>query len=497
MKATKLHFLYVFIGLISLSSCQDDDDALPMFDQDFVRFSFFVNNNNEPFVFPQQAQNVLERSSFNFQKRDTLRIPVVLTSRDLSAPVSVSFESSLMNIASEDVSILPENQALQFSSARPSDTIYIVPKRRFSEANDARIMLELTESSNESILLGYPRENNRLDRFEIILLPTAPVVYTLEEKSISFEGVEGETHQLRVLFDQLVSPEEVEGISFLEGEFAQFVCDDGLQITYDFELNKQDFVGDSRSLVYVFEVLQDVQNFSSSLNIRLQNVANDNFVRTGNSLVNISKTVNTIEREGDIAKDWYNVSTNFHLTYGRAWYFNENNNQCRWQTFQAFTRPVEVPAGSEFDNGQGFHKYKIGFRNIIANPQGNIIGTNPFNFRRFYDGASTLSPAYNLTEAIEFFPNPEDNGATGVVSVISQTLVFLVGDDQIQVPICGSGTYQFNQTLNVWEMFVTIIADETEINGNSFVEKHLFIYSSNVAGNPENLDVDCSPYINF
>jgi len=68
---------------------------------------------------------------------------------------------------------------------------------------------------------------------------------------------------------------------------------------------------------------------------------------------------------------------------------------------------------------------------------------------------------------------------------------------QYTIPICGSGTYQFNTTENRWEMFVTLIADETSIGGSANAEKEMFIYSENVSDDPPLLNDDCANYFDF
>ena len=157
-------------------------------------------------------------------------------------------------------------------------------------------------------------------------------------------------------------------------------------------------------LSYEIEILEDITDLPTNLNVRLQEVNDDNLEQIGNNFLSISKDGVAPDRSGDPAANWYNANDILHRTYGEAWQFDDDDNICDWQSFQSFTRPVDVAPGSQFDNGNGYHRYKIGFRNIISNPNGDVIGTNPFNLRRFYDGPSVLSPAYNQMESLEFFP---------------------------------------------------------------------------------------------
>ena len=195
-------------------------------------------------------------------------------------------------------------------------------------------------------------------------------------------------------------------------------------------------------------------------------------------------------REGNPAANWYNLADSFYRTFGKSWYFNTTDGICKWSSFFAITKPVPVPAGSPFDNGQGYHKYKIGF---VAN---NLpVGTNAFDFNRFYDGTNVSSPAFTIREALEFFPANGNSLTNGVVKVIPQTLIFVrtSNNTSVPLPICGSGNYNFNSVLNRWEMYLEIHCDETAINGNSDVVRAMYIYSNNNnSANPTNLTIPCS-----
>lgn len=493
MKAIK----YIFIALVVslLGACQDDDR--PVLQDDFVRFSLFLDNNGNPLVFPQQNANGLEVFSYQLNKRDTLKLPVALSTTKNIQPISLDFEVSINGIQTNQLQILPSSNQLQFSQEKYIDTIYVFPNQRFTAISEAQVVLQLSEISTPDINLGYLRNENDLSTFTIFIENTQPVIYNFENVNYNINDVQNEEFRFFIEFDQLVSFDEIDDFNFFDSEFVNFVCEENPVAEFDFSTELQVFDGLSNRVEVVFRVLEDVGDFGSNLNLKLRQVNSDEFLRQGNSSINFLKEApTTLERIGDPAANWYDVSNNFHRTFGRAWHFDDDDQECEWQSYQAFTRPVDVAPGSEFDNGQGYHKFKIGFRSIIANPNGNIPGTNPFNLRRYYDGASVMSPAYALEEALEFFPD-EDQPDTGVIRIIPRTLQFFVDDDVVNIPMCGSGTYQFNPTLNVWEMYVVLICDETEINGNSLVEKQIFIYSENVSGDPELLDEPCPTYYEF
>ena len=490
--------ILIFLILVNWSC---DEEALPetILNQSFVRFSFQVNQNNEVLEFPEQSSRALELSEYTLDKRDTLKIPVIASISNLLKEIlTVNFETEFSSeFINTNFDVFPNSNLLQFTEDIPSDTIVVVPKTRFDNNLQESINFKLTSSSNPDFILGYPRETLKLDEFQINIAGTQPINYSLEEVNFNLNGQSGESLTFDVVFDQLVSEVDVENLDFISTEFVQFSCDEGLLSEFQFELTRQPITELKQKMTYTLSLTESAQDFGTTLNIILNEVDNDNFNRKGNNLLSITTADQPIVRSGDPASHWYNISDIFHRTYGKAWYFDSTDQACDWQNYQSFTRPVEVEPGSEFDNGQGFHRYKIGFRNIITNPGGNTIGTNPFNFRRYYDGASVLSPAYNQIESIEFFPENGDNPLQGSVKVISQTLVFILDDTQINVPICGSGTYEFNASENRWEIFLTIVADESEINGNNEVEKQMFIYTENILEDPNNINKDCSVYIEF
>lgn len=503
MKAIKL-FISFSVLLFSLLACEDE--ALPeaTLEESFVRFSFKVSQNNDVLVFPQQSLSAIEIGEYTFTKRDTIRIPVIASSRDqLDESLEVEFQTEFSSeFIQNNFEIFPENLSLQFSENLPTDTIKVVPLTRFENLNQEFIKFNLTSVSNSEFSLGYNREFLPLNEFTLNIGNTQPVTYALEDKIFNLDGEAGESIQFDVIFDQLVSQDEIEGLEFLSTEFIQFACDEGLGADFAFDIVQTPIESSSKNLTFNLSLTEDAPGFGTTLNINLIPVDTPNFERQGNTLITASTPEEPVTRTGDPASNWYNAGNIFHRTFGKAWYFDADNDQvCEWQDFATFTRPVDVEPGSEFDNGQGFHQYKIGFRNIIANPSGNIIGTNPFNFRRYYDGASTLSPAYNQLESIEFFPENGSNPNQGSLKVISQTLVFLVDENDVEVqysiPICGSGTYSFDAAENRWEMFLTIIADETAIGGSPDAEKKMYIYSENVSEDPPLLNEDCPNYFEF
>lgn len=491
MKVIKALFLLPILFLFS--SCEEDDvNAEATLADPFVRFSFITNTANEPLEFPQKIPAAQEKAEYEWNKQDTLKIPVTLsTPNDLNETVMVVYEHTLTHLDEASVDILPLDQSLNFSDQQLSDTIYVLPKQRFSTTESRKIEFELTNAPAD-INLGYPVENGRLRRFELNLGVTQPIEYLLTPASLTIDGELNEKVSFEVAFDQLVDAAVIDDLNFISTDFIQSACQDEALVEFDFDLQRMNSTGLVDKITYELEVLEDITDLATNLNVRLLEVDQENFDQVGNNFLSISKDGEVPDRTGDPASNWYNANDVLHRTYGEAWSFDDDDNICDWQAFQSFTRPVDVASGSEFDNGNGYHRYKIGFRNIISNPNGDIIGTNPFNLRRFYTNASVQSPAYNQMESLEFFPTDD---TSGTVKVVQQTLTFITDSGQVNIPMCGNGTYSFDPTEDRWEIFLTLITDNSSIGGDDQSVKYLYIYSESNDDELNPLDLPCAEEI--
>jgi len=487
--------IYLLVILLAFSSCEEDDvNAESTLDRSFVRFSFKTNTANEPLEFPENIPTAQERTQYEWNKRDTLKIPIILSPEDeLNEEVIVDYTTNLTNLTAAEVDVFTDNESLIFNNQQLTDTIYVLPQERYHTENNRSISFELT-NSNADIHLGYPQENDRLRSFELTLGKTDLIEYRLTPASINIDGALNETVRFDVVFDQLIDLQSVENLEFITTDFIQSACQEDALVEFDFNLQRLSNSGLSNKITYELKVLEDITDLPTNLNVRLQEVNNDNFEQIGNNLLSINKDGVAPDRSGDPAANWYNATNILHRTYGEAWSFDDDDGICDWQSFQSFTRPVHVSPGSEFDNGNGYHRYKIGFRNIISNPNGDIIGTNPFNLRRFYDGPSLLSPAYNQMESLEFFPT---DGNSGTVQVVQQTLTFITDSGQVNIPMCGNGTYTYNPAEDRWEMFLTLITDNSSIGGDEQALKYLYIYTQTINDNLEPLDFPCAEAINL
>jgi hypothetical protein len=84
------------------------------------------------------------------------------------------------------------------------------------------------------------------------------------------------------------------------------------------------------------------------------------------------------------------------------------------------------------------------------------------------------------------------------VKVSIQNLEFIVDDQIINIPVCGSGTYSFDAANDRWEIILSIITDESQLNGNPNAEKFLYIYTEDVNEDPAPLTgLECATPISL
>ena len=200
-----IRFIYLLLILLVFSSCEDDDvNATSTLDRSFVRFSFKTNSADEPLEFPENIPAAQEKSDYEWNKRDTLKIPITLSPADkLNEEIVVNYATELTNLTATEVDIFPESEPLIFNDQQLTDTIYVLPQERFQMENNRSIKFELLDA-NADIHLGYPQENNRLQTFELILGKTKPVAYKLTPGSINIDGELNEKVKFDVVFDQLI-----------------------------------------------------------------------------------------------------------------------------------------------------------------------------------------------------------------------------------------------------------------------------------------------------
>lgn len=487
MKAIKIIILSLFVAVV-LTNCTENET--PVLENSFVRFGLLVNTNGQALEFPQVNQSLIETETFNQVNLRTLKVPIVLSSALRDAPVEVFYE--ITNSGNYNgFTVSPANSVI-IEAGTLTDTVEVSFQSRWNQATDNSIKLRITGTSDPSVQIGFPNEVRKMDELTVVLGDLESTRYFFNQNLYNLTGTLNEELFIPISFSQPITNSTIGDFNFIETSFEAVSSCDGDGAQFDFTLERLPFQDGATTIIYKLKVLEATP-FASNLKLSLTSGLTD-YVIFGTNQTNVFKP-DFVARQGDVAKHFYNTADAFYRTFGKAWYLNPSTNQCDWSDFNAFTKPVAVPQGSEFDNGNGFHKYRIGF---VANTP--PIGTNPFDLRRFYSGANVTSPGYNISQAIEFFPENGNSTTRGTVKVIAQTLTFIRSSNStaVNVSICGSGNYFFDASNNRWVIYLELNADETQINGNSNVIKPMYIYSNNNNYvDPPALDVACATRLNL
>ena len=478
----------MFLVAIVLSNCTKHD--LLETESAFVRFGLLVNANGQALEFPEVNASIAETNVFDQISLKTLKIPVILTGPLRDAPVEVFYE-----VVSEgsftEFTVSPSNSVV-FEPGTLTDTVQISFQNRWSQAEVNSIKIKITGTSDANLAIGWPNQNNRMDEVTVILGDLEVTKYFFAQNLYNLSGTVNEELLIPINFSQPITNAAIGDFDFISASFEALSECDGDGVAFDYTLEQLPFEDGASTIFYKLKLLEATP-FASNLKLSLNTGLTD-FELFGVSQTNIFKP-DFVVRQGDVATHFYNVADVLYRTYGKAWYFNPAENGCDWSNFNTFTKPVPVPAGSEFDNGSGYHKYKIGF---VGNTP--PIGTNPFDLRRFYGNANVSSPGYNIAQAIEFFPENGNSTTQGTVKIISQTLTFIKSsnDQAVTVPICGNGNYYFESANNRWVIYLELHCDETQINGNNDIVKRMYIYSNNNNYvDPQALSDPCAQRINL
>lgn len=476
MKATNLFFLFVALCL-SLFGCSSEEEQY--FDQNFVRFSLRVTTTNE---LDYIKANARETEEYTHSVLNSLKIPVLRSAVDIGKELEIDFSTTISgNFRGIEVS--PKDK-VTIAAGKVSDTITVSFKGIWKESDLASITLKMNALSDPNVSIGWPRSSKKMDQLNIKLGSPKPVTFTFEKNLYEVNGSMSGAVQIPIVFSQILSKQLLEQIEVLKVTTeALSSCQFGGTLA-KFSIVKIPPLDQGNKLVYLLQ-------FSEPLDQNTKLVLTLDTIGTG--FTNGSITQTTVIKSSiqlstdDPAKNWYDVADGFYRTYGKAWYKDPITGECRWSTFNTFTKPVVVPSGHPNANSSAFHRFRIAF---LGN---NLpIGTNPFDFRRFYSGASVESPAYNIEQAIEFIP--DGNTGSGIVRIIPQTLLFLKTSKfpVLKIPVCGSGTYSYDSNKKRWQMFIAVVSDETELGGPSTVSRYMYIYNNNIdATNPTDLTVPC------
>lgn len=478
---------WVVLLLVALTfSCQYEDRFVQS--PSFVRFSMLVDNNGVLLSFPAVRPGLVDVNTYTHRSTQTIKIPIQLSGPTRSTPLEVFFDVSHEGDFNEYL-VTPQS-SITLAPGQFVDSLSIQFNERWTQADVNIIKLRITHTSDPELRIGWPNAVNRMDEISIVLGDLTVNRYRFVQSFLEL-GNSQATPMFSVRYDQPVTMDEVQAFEWFNANFQMISLCDGMGAVFDYTISLVPWDGAQNVVNYQINI-PNLPNEESLLRLTLLEDI-PGFLLFGNAELSVHRPA-AVNRQGDVASHWYNVSDPLHRTWGRAWYFDQAQGICRWSSFSAFTVPVSVPANSPMNNGQGWHRFRIGFVGPNA-----PIGTNPFDFRRFYENASVSSPAFNIPQVIDFFPSGGNSTTQGTVKILPQTLIFQRSNGtQISVPICGGGTYHWDAPTQRWIMYLEIRCDETEINGQNNVIRQMFIYSNNLNNTtPPNLNVPCSNRISL
>lgn len=477
--------LVCFVFVLAFS-CQYEDRFV--LTPSFVRFSMLVDNNGVLLNYPAVRPGLVDVNTYTHRSTQSIKIPIQLSGAARKDALEVFYEVSSEGSFTH-FNVQPQ-QSITLLPGQFVDSLTIHFTERWVEADVNIIKLKITHTSDPELRIGWPNSFNKMDELSIVLGDLTVNRYRFLQNFIELRD-DNPNPIFSVRYDQPVTMDEVQAFEWLDSQFQMISLCDGMGATFDYTISLIPWNGAQNVVNYQLNI-SSLPSQESLLRIKLL----DNlpgFMLFGNSEINVHRTY-SVNRQGDVASNWYNVSDALHRTFGRAWYFDNAQGICRWSSFSSFTVPVAVPTNSPMNNGQGWHRFRIGF--IGPNPP---IGTNPFDFRRFYENASVTSPAFNMPQVIDFFPSGGNSSTQGEVKILPQTLIFQrTNGTQVRVPICGGGTYHWDAPTQRWIMYLEIRCDETQINGQNNVVRQMYIYSNNLNNTtPPNLSVPCSNRISL
>ncbi|QTE21431.1 hypothetical protein [Polaribacter cellanae] len=461
MKVTKIYFLgIVFIILLS---CTEDKTIVFNTDNSFVRFFLLVDNNNEALEFPQVNGGLQPVNSFTKNNFKILKIPVALASLNKNV-ITVDFKTTILNL--NNIEITPQNK-LTFTKDKKVDTIYVKFNERWNISKNPKLEFELTKSSDKSISIGMPNDvisNNKLT------INFSKLNFTYKIANPNNQEIIGNIGEKRII-----------NIDFPKGFIASEIANTKLlletQSNFDYSLEQLPITKNNQ-ISYVFTVNEHIKInvLEFKTKFELNNIAN--YKINGLKTVTIKKEL-VVDRDNTTftAAQFYNLSDQFHRTYGEYWFDLNANGVCDWSTFNAFTFPVIVesnhPNAVLFDDkGTAnptddiyHHAFRIGFNTPIAGRT-----TNSFNLKRWFTNESTNSansPGFNITEALEFFPLNGNSKTEGFVKVVENDLQIQDRNgNNYTISISGNGTYKEIST-GLIEINFELKAENTALFGGT------------------------------
>lgn len=481
---TRIKILSILFIAVLFTSCSKDDYKLGSEIDPFLRFNFLVKSDNTPVEYPTVNGSLAPVSSYVNTSVKTLKVPVALTTRNLKNTVTANFSAVSSTSDSESFTVNPVNQ-LTFQGNKLTDTIAVSFDKRWA-ANQS-ITLKLETVSDPEIHIGnlnteYPNDTFKID------LTTITTNYTFPVNQLVIKGEVGETIDFKVNFPNGFFPSEIENAAIFK-----------FQNGFEYSLTHDDF-GDNRSSInYHLTLLEDIQNDDARYESKITLVNIPNYNATGNLTLTVVKPIKSPrDIQANPASKFTDPTNAFYLTYGEHWF--SVNGACSWQTFNALTFPVVVTKDNEnailySDKGTTnpnddiyYDAFKIGFN--VASGTNTV---NSFGLKRWFSNESNsavISPGFNITSALEFFPANGNSKTQGTVLVIPQDIT--IGSsaaNTYQIAISGDGTYK-EISNGLYEISFELKLTNEKLFGGT-VSTQYRMYNNRVYTKPTPLNIEC------
>ncbi|MBW1655773.1 hypothetical protein [Flavobacterium quisquiliarum] len=479
----RIKFISIVSIVLALFSCSKDDYRLDTTVDPFVRFNFMVNSNNIPIEYPVVNTTTIPIETYENQSVRVLKIPVSLTSKNLKEAVTVNFSSSTSG-DSNSFSVEPKN-TLRFEGTKLTDTIYLSFEKRWTDKQS--ITLQLENASDPEIHIGNLNSYAPNKTFTVNL-GSINTVYTFPVSQLIVKGEVGETIDFKVNFPNGFIPSEIENANIFK-----------FQNGFEYSLTHDDYGTNRSSITYHLTLLEDIQNDDARYESKITLVNTPNYIATGSTGLTIVKPIKSPrDIQANPASKFTDPTNAFYLTYGEHWF--NNNGNCTWQTFNALTFPVVVTKdnenailysdkGTANPNDDVYHDaFKIGFN--VASGTNTV---NSFGLKRWFSNESNsaaISPGFNITSALEFFPANGTSKTEGTVLVIPQDIT--IGSSATNthvIAISGEGTYK-EISAGLYEISFELKLTNDKLFGGT-VSTQYRMYNNRTYPKPAALSISC------
>lgn len=480
----RIKIISILFIVVLYTSCSKDDYKLGSETTPFLRFNFLTRSDNTPLEYPIVNAGLIPQSHYVNNSIKTLKVPVALTSRPLKKTVTANFSAVSSNNNSESFAVNPINELL-FEGNKLTDTIFVSFEKRWTE--NQSITLKLETVSDPEIHIGnlnteYPNDTFKIDLEEITTNYTFPV------NLINIKGEVGEKFDFKVDFPNGYFPSELENIQIFK-----------FQNGFEYSLSHDDFEINKNAVTYHFTLLENIQNDDVRYESKITLANIPNYTATGNTSFRIVKPEKTLrDVQANPAAKFSNLAVPFYLTYLEQWF--DKSGICTWQPSTTLTFPVRVSkddANAIQYSGQNtpdtaddvyLDAFKIGFN--VATGTNTV---NSFALKRWFSnesGSAAVSPGFNITSALEFFPENGNSKTRGTVLVIPQDITIGVDKDNTHsIAIEGEGTYKEIST-DLFEISFELKLTNQEIFGGT-VSTQYRIYNNKTYPKPTALSIDC------